>query len=199
MSKQTIWPLRPGSFKSNGAKASKIRKAVYESAKRGKSRYGWSTHNPHNLHLTEDQVEVEIQKLKQGFMSKGCNLKDYDHALNPKTVKKWRDQARFLQRDIEPGHWIVHINVPGPDKCVATKVIGSYGFYPEEKELCDYRHYIDIDSDQVKEFNRRDAPSIFHHNLGLLTKKYPYTRQNRWVCDKVEEFRKFLESLPPAR
>jgi len=82
------------------------------------------------------------------------------HKLNPKPFAEMDEdetecwnKARFLL-DIEPGDWIVQINIPYWGACVAGKVTESYSFEQKENEVGDFRHMISIDPASVVEFER---------------------------------------------
>lgn len=67
----------------------------------------------------------------------------------------------FLLR-IHQGDWIVHVNCPEFDKCVAVQAIGEYEF--DEGIECswgkDFCNYIPIDSTTIVEFDRKNDPNV---------------------------------------
>lgn len=138
---------------------------IYESVLKGRSRFGWSY--------------VPTADLRQ---------------LNP---RPWADltaeetdcfrKAGFLLR-INPGDWIVHINVPNKGRCIAAQAIGSYEF--EAETPCDdFRHYIPIDPKTVLEFDRR-SPNI----LPIIEQKLKL-RGKHWRIHAKDEFLQSLENI----
>ena len=115
----------------------------------------------------------------------------YDHeALIENGEKQWHKQHSFLLR-IEPGDWVVHVNIPKWGWCVAAQVKESYyfddGVKVEYSETgVDYRHCIGVDIDTLVEFDRND-PRVYP----LISRKLKL--QGRWWQIRDAEF--FLQSI----
>ena len=99
----------------------------------GISRFGWSWYDSANL-------------LK-------LNEKSWDE-MNKDEIMTWK-KASFLL-EIEPGDWVVHINVPYWGACIAAKVTSEYFFEEKENEIADFRHCLNIDKKSVIQFDRND-------------------------------------------
>ena len=93
----------------------------------GLSRYGWSAEDHNNLD----------------------NPKNHSRDINPDYGR-----TRFLL-DIKEGDWIVHINCPKQDYCIAAQVVSAYK-WNQDGEKGDWRHYFEIDKDTIIKFNRND-------------------------------------------
>ena len=126
---------------------------VYESVKRGKSRFGWSWRNEHNLKLENNWTDEHSKQL-------------------------------FLLA-IKEGDWIVHINMPKWGQCIAARVVKEYDF--DEKIDEDFRHFFEIDTKSIVEFEKRDPRLDPRVNLR------PRQRYHRVYA--VEEFKKSIEAI----
>ncbi len=151
-------------FAFNGVNESGVKKLVYESLKNGKSRFGWSS-------------------------------KDEDDLRKP-WAKSHSKQAFLLQ--IEIGDWIVHINTPSWGKCTAAQVTAKYNF--DEGLQCnwgdgntspEFRHFLEIDTNSIIEFNRRDENILPAVNLN------PRQRYHRIYA--VNDFLQSIENLKQNR
>jgi hypothetical protein len=121
--------------------------SVFESLKKGHSRFGWSYSDKADL--------LRIRK------------KDFDKMT--KDEADIYNNAAFLL-EIKEGDWIVHINIPEWGSCTAVNVSGGYSFDPERNSFGedytdqgDYRHRIQIDPKTIVVFDRNDVnilPSI---------------------------------------
>ena len=81
----------------------------------------------------------------------------------------WTDANRkqmFLLR-IGEGDWIVHVNLPVHNQCIAAKVTSAYGFDGgiESSQGADFRHFFKVEADGLVEFSRRDPAVIPAVNL----------------------------------
>ena len=103
---------------------------LYESVGEGKSRFGWSSKNNHNLKIDQEN-----------------NWKNNWTEEHPRQL--------FLL-SIKPGHWIVHIHMPSDGKCVAARVVSEYGFDEgiNTSDGQDFRHFFQIDVESIVEFER---------------------------------------------
>lgn len=122
----TIWAF-------NKADDDEVREMIYKSVKAGKSRFGWSQKDEHNLNLRDNWSD-------------------------------WHAKQLFLLQ-VQPGDWIVHINIPIRGRCIAAKAVKGYGF--DDGLQCkwgpDFRHYFEVDTSSVVEFDRNDQnihPSV---------------------------------------
>ncbi|MCX7787783.1 MAG: restriction endonuclease [Spirochaetes bacterium] len=139
---------------------------VFESLKKGYSRFGWS--------YTE-KADLNFLKNKQ------WNEMDEDE------IDCW-SKANFLLQ-IEKDDWIVHINVPEWGYCTAVKVLDGYSFDNYPNELGDFKHRIKIDPKSIIIFNRDDnkiLPSI-RRRLKL--------QGSHWRIFQEDDFLKSLENL----
>ena len=107
-----------------------VRRLLYESVKNGKSRFGWSWRDEHNL------------KTDRGNNWRNNWTKEHGRQL-------------FLLR-IKPGDWIVHIHMPSYGWCVAARVVSEYDFDEgiNTSDGQDFRHVFQIDVDSIVEFER---------------------------------------------
>ncbi len=107
------------------------RRLIYQSVKSGKSRFGWSQLDGHNLKLKDNWSDGHPRQL-------------------------------FLLQ-VRPGDWIVHVNTPDWGKCIAAQVLSDYDF--DEGLKCDresgsdFRHYFEIDTSSIVEFER-GSPNV---------------------------------------
>ena len=138
---------------------------VYESVRTGRSRFGWSY-----------EKTADLRKLDPRPWSD----------LTPGETDCFR-RANFLLR-INPGDWIVHINVPSRGRCVAARAAGGYEF-DVETPTGDFRHYIPVDPDTVIEFNRT-SPNV----LPIIEQKLKL-RGNHWRIHAKEMFLESIENL----
>lgn len=81
----------------------------------------------------------------------------------------WTDANReqmFLLK-IEQGDWIVHVNVPKHNRCVAAKVLSGYNFDDGLRfsDHTDLRHCFEIAITELVEFGRRDPAVVPSVNL----------------------------------
>ena len=127
----------------------------------------WALKNP----TAEAHVDFVAKSLHDGVSRFGwsyihrCDLRQLD-------ALAWADldadqtdcykKARFLL-EVEPGDWVVHINVPAYGRCIAARVTHGYAFDPAFNEVDDFRHTLAIDGATLLEFDRNDSnvlPSI---------------------------------------
>lgn len=137
---------------------------VYDSIKKGKSRFGWS-------YL--DSADLRI-----------LDVKEYEDCSSEE-LKIW-DKTKFLL-DIEKGDWIVHINIPKWGLCSAVKVVEPYEFDTtknnlgkEYTDVGDFRHMISIDPNSLIVFDRDDTkiyPAL-NKRLKLQGKQWRIKCQN---------------------
>ena len=142
----------------NRAGTGNMRKLVYQSVKSGKSRFGWSQKDQENLKLPDNKSE------------------NYS-------------RQRFLL-DIKQGDWIVHINTPQWGKCIAARVLSEYGFdegLKNDKGNVDFRHYFEVDTSTIVEFER-NSPAI----LPSVNLKPRYRYHKVYASD---DFLKSIENL----
>jgi hypothetical protein len=118
----TIWAFNKVESESN-------RILIYQSIKNGKSRFGWSQKDNHNLSIKNNWTD-------------------------------WHSKQQFLL-DIKENDWIIHINTPIYNQCIASKVIKEYSFDEglQLSDRIDFRHFFEIDKELIIEFNRKD-PNI---------------------------------------
>lgn len=101
---------------------------LYESVKNGKSRFGWSSEERHNLKIDRENNWENNWTKEHG-------------------------RALFLLK-IKPGNWIVHINMPSYGRCAAARVVSEYDFDEgiNTSDGQDFRHFFRVDS--IVEFER---------------------------------------------
>jgi len=75
--------------------------------------------------------------------------------------EEWFGKHQML-RQIKPGDWIVHINMPEYGKCVSVQATGSYSFDDGigSERGKDFNNFIPVDPDTIVKFNRRDPNVI---------------------------------------
>lgn len=149
---------KPMVWAFNRAGDPEARKMICESMKGGKSRFGWSYEDEHNLKLEGVWTE---EHPKQAFLLA-----------------------------IRKGDWIVHINTPEYNHCIAAEVSGEYGFDEGLPTSIgrDFRHVIPVKPESIIEFERNDPNIVPGVNLN------PRQRYHRVYA--VDEF---LESLSNLR
>lgn len=105
----TIWALKgPSTADYNQEEYNKYNKTLEflsNSIKQGTSRFGWSYFQTADLEQLQNKPWHEMSQDEQSSWAK----------------------AGFLL-DIEPGDWVVHINVPYWGACLAGEVSKSYSF-----------------------------------------------------------------------
>ena len=157
------------------------RKLVYESVKAGKSRFGWSWYDKHNLKLEANQAEW--QKLKE--------VKEWEAETGKSYWSEWRARQQPLL-EVQPEDWIVHISTPKYGRCIAAQVTSAYDF-DEGLQMPgggqDFRHCFNVDPESVIEFDRNDAmvPPALSARLKLMGRL--------WKIYVEKEFNVLLESL----
>lgn len=128
----------------------------------------WAFKGPTNADYDHEEYQQVTSFLansfKNGIARFGWGYTDKAdlHKLDPKSFsemdedeKKCWDKANFLL-DIQPGDWIVQINLPYWGACLAGLVTEAYSFEQEDNEVSDYRHMLKIDTASVVEFGRND-------------------------------------------
>ncbi|MEI7732890.1 MAG: restriction endonuclease [Verrucomicrobiota bacterium] len=138
---------------------------VYESVLKGRSHFGWSYVPTADLRQLEPRPWAE---------------------LSPEETDCFK-KSNFLLR-INPGDWIVHINVPSYGRCVAARVTGTYEF-ATEVPFGDFRHYIPVDPATVIPFDRT-SPNV----LPIIEQKLKL-RGRHWRIHAKEEFLQSIENL----
>ena len=142
----------------------KIRLALAKSAKNAKkgiSRFGWSTFPFDDLSLTED-------KLKE--LMRGISASDRARA------ERWRRRSIRLKTEIKPGHYIIHANVPDDGLCLITKVKDEGEYYYDKSDVQnrdsdlggDFRHCIPVTF--VREVTRPPRTEDSELHYALLTR-----------------------------
>ncbi|AFG36955.1 restriction endonuclease [Spirochaeta africana] len=161
-----VWALKAPDQSSKG-------KFVTDSVKSGVSRFGWSYID-----------NADLRNLSQ---------KDWN-AMTDSEAHIYSNSA-FLM-DIEPGDWIVHVNLPNWGECMAARVSAKYYFDPEKNELGkeysqggDFRHCIPIDTSSLVIFNRNNKNVLPQISRRLkLQGRY-------WRIYAVKDFIKSIDNL----
>jgi hypothetical protein len=129
-----------------------------------------------------------INQSKNGKSRFGWSSKDEDDLRKP-WIKSHGKQA-FL-KEISEGDWIVHINMPVWGKCVAVQVTKNYDFdeglqcnWGTEIYTPEFRHFLEVDTNSIVEFNRRDENILPSVNLKPM---------RRW--QRIYAVKDFLQSL----
>ena len=127
----------------NKAEEQETRDLIYASLKAGKSRFGWSQEDKHDLRI-------------------------------PNNWTDWHSRQVFLLK-IQPGDWIVHINMLDYGHCVAAQVESAYEY--DEGLKCwwgtDFRHCFKINTGTIIEFNRGNSNIL---RTVKLRPRYRYQR-----------------------
>ena len=109
----------------------------------------------------EDAKAKVYESIKKGKNRFGWSQEDEDDLR-----KEWNGQQAFLL-SIQPGDWIVNINMPTYGQCVASKVIDQYDF--DDGIECswgkDFKHNIAIEVDSIIEFDRNSEEILPTVNL----------------------------------
>ena len=131
--------------------------------------------------------EKIYQSFKNGISRFGWSQKD-EHNLRNKEWSDWHSKQLFLLQ-VKKGDWIVHINTPSKDKCIAGRVKTEYNF--DEGLDCwggkDFRHSFEIEKDTIIEFDRNDENILPTVNLR------PQYRFQRVYA--VQDFLKSIDNL----
>ena len=109
----------------------------------------WAFNKPDAL----QHVQLLYREVKKGKSRFGYS---WSAQHNLKLKDNWtaeHSKQLFLLR-IKEGDWIVHINMPEWGKCVAARVVRGYNF--DEGVDGDFRHFFEIDTDSIVEFERKD-------------------------------------------
>ncbi len=108
----------------------------------------------------QDAREKVFEELQKGIARFG----NWDQSKSLKD--KWYCAHQALLR-IQPGDWIVHVNMPSYGQCTTTKVVSEYqwddGISVNYGNGNDFGNHFNIDKDTLLTFNRRDnnvVPSI---------------------------------------
>lgn len=138
---------------------------VFESLKRGEGRFGWSYVKTANLRDLKKRIEQD----RWESLSKEENNCYYGFLLG-----------------IEPGDYVVYINVPEWGKCTLAEVTGEYEWRFDDD---DFNHRFPVSAKSVREFYRNDA--MVHPALSARLKL-----QGKWWTIKTqEEFNQLLSAL----
>lgn len=138
---------------------------ISKSLQRGEGRFGWSYIESANLRDLRERIE------QYGWESLSDEEKDCYHD--------------FLL-EIEPGDYVVYINVPAWGECTLAKVTGRYFWRCDDD---DFNHRFKVSAKSIHEFNRNDAmvPPLLNARLKL---------QSRWwKIYTEEEFDELLTAL----
>ncbi|MGR3914955.1 MAG: restriction endonuclease [Gammaproteobacteria bacterium] len=166
MTNTTVW-----AFNWTGEEATQ--KLLHASIKNGKSRFGWSWEDHHNLKEVDKWNAENFRKLSKD----GIDVSDEFY-------------RQFFLFNVSKGDWVVHINTPQWGKCIAAQVISEYDFDEGLKigNGVDFRHNFSIDTGSIVEFDRNDPNVLPTVNLK------PRQRQH-----KVKAMKDFLESMENLR
>jgi len=139
---------------------------VYREAQQGRSRFGWGYIDTADLRLLEKKF--------------WANMTEDETICYMKT--------NFLLK-LEPGDWIVHINVPKWGHCTAAQISGPYKYDPVNNEVGDYRHIIEIDTSTIVTFDQNDigVHPVISRRLKL--------QENHWKIRFPFEFESTLQNL----
>lgn len=137
-----------------------------DSFRNGIARFGWGYIDEADLHKLEPKPFA---------------------AMNEHERRCW-DKANFLL-DIQPGDWIVQINLPYWGACLAAQVAVPYSFEQQDNQVSDYRHMLGIDIATVVEFERNDdeVVPIISSRLKLQGRK--------WRIYHEQEFFQTIENI----
>lgn len=164
----TIWALKNPTDKQDV-------KFVHESLQGGISRFGWSYIHRCDLNKLDSMPWSELDADQTDCFKK----------------------AAFLL-EVEPGDWVVHINVPYYGQCTAAKVIEDYSFDKSPNELDDFRHTLQIDKSTLIEFNRNNENvlPIISNRLKLQGRYWRINQQNAFE-QSIQNLKQGIIRLQP--
>lgn len=148
----------------------KFKRRIFESVKAGVARFGWSASDDCNLERLQERVESRgVGALRQGLR------------------QVWR--CRFLL-DVEPGDYLIYVNVPSYGECTLARVTKEYSF---KLEWSDFNHRLGVDPESVRTFSRSDAvvPPSLARRLSLPGRY--------WRISSEGDFTELLEALNAGR
>ncbi|PWV44634.1 restriction endonuclease [Chitinophaga sp. S165] len=126
----------------------------------GVARFGWGYIDKADLHKLEPKPFTEMD----------------EHEM-----QCW-NKANFLL-DIQPGDWVVQINLPYWGACLTAQVVASYSFEQEDNEVSDYRHMLVIDTSTIVEFERND-----YEVLPIISSRLKLQGRKWRICHEQEFF-----------
>ena len=172
-----VWAFRPPGYMNN--RPEEYRMAIAKSVReQSKSRFGWSLHDYHNLNRDLSEFNLSESEASE--------------------AEVWRGKVSQLS-NVGIGDWIVHINAPWQDQCLAVRVADKskeelYGFdggIVLENEPADFRHYLNIDTSIILQINRKEMREEFGSDLDP---EFPKRLSGSWEI-KDEDFRRALRNL----
>lgn len=145
----------------------KAKELVSDSLKNGISRFGWSY--------------IDSGDLKD-LKNKAWELLSEDEKII------WK-KSNFLLR-IQPGDWVVHVNIPTWGMCSAAKVVGPYFFEAHDNAISDFRHCLGIEPSSLVEFSR-NSEGVHPHISRRLKLRGRYWRiyDKQVFSDSLENIR----------
>ncbi|TXN33417.1 restriction endonuclease [Methylobacterium sp. WL30] len=127
----TIYALKGPSEKAN--LVTEIRQSLND----GEGRFGWS-------YLEEGHDDVDLKRI-------ATKIKEFGReSLTPLEIEC--NQAFLL--GLEPGDWVIYINVPSYGRCTMAQVNKAYYW---KHTAPDFNHRFGVDPTTVREFDRNDA------------------------------------------
>jgi hypothetical protein len=153
----------------------------------------WAIKNPDE----QEHIDFVASSLRQGMSRFGwsyannCNLAQLDNMswdeMNDDQAECYR-KANFLLQ-VEPGDWIVHINVPSYGQCISAQVVGAYSFDSTPNPVNDFRHTLQIDPATLVGFDRND-PNVLPAISNRLKLPGRY-----WRIGHLDDFQQTLTNL----
>jgi hypothetical protein len=165
-SASTIWKLEPERTVW-AIQGWDFREPIHKSLLEGQGRFGWSYVETADLH-----------KLAQRIASEGFSALSADE----------KDCYQSFLLEMQPGDWVVYINVPTYGKCTLARVDRPY-FFEFDREIGDLGHRFGVDPATVRTFDRNDAR--VHPRLRASLK----LRGRYWRIWARDEFQALLETL----
>ncbi len=130
----TIWALKGPSYADYGPEDyQETVNFLTSSIRNGVSRFGWGYTDKADLNKVAAKPFHERDEQERQCWAK----------------------ANFLL-EVQPGDWVVHINLPYWGACFAGKVAERYSFEQDDNEVSDFRHMLKLDSGTIVEFGRSD-------------------------------------------
>ena len=108
------------------------------------------------------------KSIRSGISRFGWSSDDINNLRKSKNRELPENSGQKFLLKIEAGYWIVHINLPEKEKCIAGKVDQKYDFdegLVDSYGKRDFRHFFVVDTATIIEFSRNDPGVLPSVNL----------------------------------